>query len=206
MNSMLLISRRDARNALITGLTTGLIAWGILSYLGRGLPSDIPTASLAVIIPLLWLAGIQLGLTLSRWFPPMKQFGRFAAIGFTNAAVDFGILYLLIAYSGVATGIVYSVFKALSFSVATVHSYLWNKYWAFDAARSGGGSGEAGRFAAVALSAILVNVAVASFIVAIAPAGSDPKVWAGLGAIAGSASALIFSFIGFRAFVFRRKA
>lgn len=202
---MQLITRRDAKYSVITGLTTGLIAWGILDYLGRELPSGIPLWSLAVIIPLLWVAGVQLGLFLSRWFAPMRQFGRFAAIGFTNAAVDFGVLYLLISYAGVAVGVTYSVFKAISFSVATVHSYLWNKHWAFDAGRTGGGTGEAGRFAVVALCAILVNVAVATFIVSIAPAGSDPKVWAGYGAIVGSASALIFSFIGFRAFVFRKK-
>jgi putative flippase GtrA len=89
--------------------------------------------------------------------------------------------------------------------VATVHSYFWNKYWAFEAGRSRGGAREAASFFSVALGAILVNVGVASLVVALRPASMDAEVWAGIGAIAGSATALILSFVGFRLFVFGKK-
>jgi putative flippase GtrA len=135
----------------------------------------------------------------------MAQFGKFAAIGFANTAVDFGILYLFIGLTGLAAGGAYAAFKAISFTVASVHSYFWNKYWAFDAGGSRGGTGEALRFAAVALAAVLVNAAAATGVVALRPGTFAPEAWAGIGAAVGSAVALIFSFAGFRAFVFTKK-
>jgi putative flippase GtrA len=199
------LSRRDIVSSLITGLTTGAIAWGILSYLGRGLPFGFPSAALVVVVPLAWLAGVQLGYALGVWFRPFIQFGRFACIGFANAAVDFGVLYLGIALTGGTTGAAYTLLKSFSFAVAVLHSYVWNKTWAFDASKSRGGSREAASFVGVALAGLLVNVAVASLVVAVHPSGFEPRAWAGVGAVTGSAAALIFSFIGFRVFVFKRK-
>jgi len=201
---MKILSRRDLLAALATGLTTGIIAWRILVFLDRGLPLGMPPGLLVPLVPVLWLAGVQLGYVLGMWFRPFTQFGRFCAIGFANALVDFGVLYLLIAQTGQAAGPHYSLFKALSFLVATVHSYLWNKYWAFDAGTSRGGVREAASFVSVAVGALLVNVAVASAVVALRPAEANPAAWAGIGAIAGSAVSLVLSFAGFRLFVFRK--
>jgi putative flippase GtrA len=202
---MKLLSRRDIVSALITGLTTGVIAWGIISYFGAPLPLGLGFGGILVaLLPMLWLAGVQLGYVLGMFFPPFTQFGRFVAIGFANAMVDFGILYLLISQTGVAEGLAFSAFKTFSFMVATVHSYIWNKYWAFEAGSSRGGTREAASFFSVALTALLVNVGVASLVVALRPAGIETQVWAGVGAIAGSATALILSFVGFRIFVFKK--
>lgn len=202
---MKILSRRDVVSALVTGLTTGVIAWRILVFLDRSLPLGIDPFLLAVLVPLAWLAGVQLGYLLGMWLRPFAQFGRFCAIGFANALVDFGVLYLLIAQTGQTDGPHYSLFKALSFLVATVHSYLWNKYWAFDAGASRGGVREAASFVSVAVGALLVNVAVASAVVALRPDAVDAAAWAGVGAIAGSAVSLVLSFAGFRLFVFRKK-
>ena len=203
---MKLLSRRDIRSAFLTGLTTGVIAWRILVFLGGSLPLGIPPVALVLIVPMLWLAGVQLGYFLGMFVRPFVQFGRFAAIGFTNAAVDFGVLYLGIALTGVAAGAGYSALKAFSFLIATIHSYLWNKYWAFDAGGSQGGAREASAFASVAVVSILINVGVASLVVAAGPLfGLDERAWAGIGAAAGSATSLILSFIGFRLFVFKKK-
>lgn len=199
------VNRRDIVSALTTGLTAGLIAWRILLFLGTALPFGIAPVVLALVVPVLWVAGVQLGYFLSRFFRPMAQFGRFAAIGFANVTVDFGVLYVFIAATGQATGYAYALFKAASFMVATVHSYFWNKFWAFEAGSSRGGTAEIVRFATVALTAILVNVIVATGVVYLRPAAIAAEAWAGVGAAAGSATALIFSFAGFRAFVFRKK-
>lgn len=202
---MKILNQRDTFSALATGLTTGLIAWRILVYLGSTLPFNIPTISLVLIIPILWVTGVQFGYFLGLFFRPMSQFGRFAAIGFANAAVDFGVLYLFISMTGIAAGFLYALFKALSFTVATVHSYFWNKFWAFEAGASRGGAAEILRFTSVALTSVLVNVLVATVVVFLRPASFNAEAWAGVGAIAGSATALIFSFAGFRAFVFKKK-
>jgi putative flippase GtrA len=196
---MRLLDRRDIVSALITGCTTGVIGWAVFGYLGRRFPWWA-----ALIVPVLWLAGVQLGYALGVVAKPFSQFGKFCAIGFTNAAVDFGVLYLLIAATGVAAGVAYTLFKTVSFSVATLHSYLWNKYWAFGASRSHGGGREFASFIGVSLVSLLINVTIASIVVAFRPAGITPQAWAGISAVVGSAVALIFSFLGFRLFVFKK--
>jgi putative flippase GtrA len=99
----------------------------------------------------------------------------------------------------------YSAFKAISFSVATVHSFYWNKNWAFEAGASHGGGREVASFLAVAVVSLLVNVTVASIVVALRPTGVEGELWAGIGAVAGAAAAIVFSFTGFRVFVFHKK-
>lgn len=202
---MRIINRQDIRSALITGLTTGIIGWRVLVYLGHLLPLGISPVVLVFAAPIAWIAGVQLGYFLGVFFRPFVQFGRFVAIGFSNAAVDFGVLYVLIAATGLAEGFAYAVFKTLSFSIATVHSYYWNKNWAFDASTSKGGRREVASFIAVAVVGLVVNVVVASIVVAVRPAGFAVQSWAGIGAIAGAAAAIIISFTGFRVFVFRHK-
>lgn len=202
---MKIIDTRDIRSALITGLTTGIIGWRVLVYLGQMLPLGISPVVLVFLAPIAWVAGVQLGYFLGTVFRPFIQFGRFVAIGFSNAAVDFGVLYILIASTGLAAGLAYSAFKAISFSVATVHSFYWNKNWAFEAGASHGGGREVASFLAVAVVSLLVNVTVASIVVALRPAGVEVELWAGIGAVAGAAAAIVFSFTGFRVFVFHKK-
>lgn len=202
---MRILSRRDVVYALVTGLTTGVIFWRILLYLDRALPFGIPAYAPAVLVPVLWVFGVQLGYALGRWYRPFDQFGKFACIGFANAAVDFGVLYLGIALTGGSSGIAFTILKSCSFAVAVIHSYVWNKIWAFDAAKSHGGAREAASFVGVALAGLVVNVVAASIAVTLRPAVVDPRVWAGVSAALGSASALVFSFVGFRVFVFKKK-
>lgn len=61
----------------------------------------------------------------------IQQFVRFAGIGFLNTAVDFAVFNFVAStfhiYSGARVGLINTV----SFSVAVLHSYFWNKYWAF---------------------------------------------------------------------------
>jgi putative flippase GtrA len=136
-----------------------------------------------------------------------NQFGKFVAVGFTNAAVDFGVLNLEISLSGISNGWEYSVFKSISFIVAVTHSYIWNKYWVFDAGSSGGGRSELIKFMAINVVAIIINVGIASFVVNyVEPIGGmDDKAWANVGAVIGSASAIFLTFIGSRLIVFKKK-
>ncbi len=200
---MIHFTRRDAASAAITGVTTGFITWCLWLYNGVPVVGGISAAWLIAIVPVLWIAGVAFGYFLGQWIPFFNQFGKFVAVGFTNATVDFGVLYLLIAVSGIATGVYFSLFKLVSFSVALAHSYFWNKFWAFSGA-SGNRTGELARFFAVTVAALVINVVSASLIVnAVGPLfGLDVRQWAGIGAVVGSAVSLIFSFVGFRLVVF----
>ena len=205
---MMKFTKKDLFFSLITGLTAGVIAWQILNFLEApsfGLPTSHPHALFVLIIPLLWVIGVNFGYFLGRWMPFFNQFGKFAAIGFTNFAVDAGVLNILIAYSGLATGIYFSIFKAISFMAGITHSYFWNRIWVFESS-SQNKREEFFKFFSVGLIAILVNVGVASFVVNFVDPffGLSENVWANIGAVVGSAVALVFSFIGFRLLVFKK--
>jgi len=205
---MIKFSKKDLLFSIITGLTAGIISWRIFSFLGvptLGLPGH-PHALLIIIIPILWILGVNLGYFLGKWISFFNQLGKFAAVGFTNAAVDFGILNLAIGLTGVSSGWQYSMFKSLSFMVAVTHSYIWNKYWVFNAGKSGQGNSEFTKFMTVNIIAIIVNVGIASFVVNyIDPLnGVNENVWANIGAVIGSAFSLFLTFAGARLIVFKK--
>lgn len=187
-------------------MQTGFIAWMIARFLDVPAVGGVSFAWLIVLVPLLWIAGINFGYFLGRYLNFFNQFGRYAAVGFTNAVVDFGVLYLLIWLFQVSTGFNYIIFKTISFVVAVTHSYFWNKHWVFDDAASRGGRREMVKFFAVNVAAAIVNVTVASVIVNTFPPvlGMTAEAWAGFGAVIGSATALAFSFVGFRLLVFKK--
>jgi putative flippase GtrA len=193
-------TRKDLKYSLISGLLTGFIIWRLTVFLDIPEFFEIPYFYAVFIVPVVWFLGVNFGYFLGQWLSPFNQFGRFAAVGFTNAAVDFGILNSLIFLTSIDQGFWFSVFKATSFFVALLNSYYFNKYWTFEAGRSGGGAREFTGFTGVVVLAAFVNVGVASFVVNLIDpvAGLGSEAWANVGAIAGSAAALLFSFTGFR--------
>lgn len=61
----------------------------------------------------------------------MRQFVRFMGIGFLNTAVDFAVLNLFAAKFQVYEGAGVAAINTISFTAAVLHSFFWNKYWAF---------------------------------------------------------------------------
>lgn len=200
-------TKKDLILSIIAGLITGAIGWRILVFLNKDVLFGVPLSYLVIIIPILWITGVNLGYFLGRFIPFFNQFGRFAAIGFTNFAVYSGVLNLLIAHTNITSGRWYSTFVAIAFVVGSIHSYIWNKYWVFDSAESGGGTIEFSKFFTVSVIAGLINVVIASSIVNYVNPMFEitPEGWANVGGIVGSASALIFSFAGYRMLVFKNK-
>ena len=199
-----MMTSSDILYSVITGLTTGIIAWRILMFLEKPRIRGFSTAWLIIASPIGWLVGVWLGYFLAQWYPFFGQFGKFVAIGFTNAAIDFGVLNLFIAYTHHARGFRFTLYKGASFIIATIHSYVWNKYWAFQSHSVTSGV-EVANFLIVTLAALFVNVTAASIVVNLIPRqfGMSEKAWATFGAIIGSATALVLSFVGFRIIVFK---
>lgn len=195
----------DLLFCIITGVIAGLIAHRILEYLGLKNLFGLSTWWLLAAVPILWIFGVLFGYMLAKTGPGWSQFSKFAVIGFTNASVDYGMLYLLIAYSGIASGFWYGVFKAVSFLVATSHSFFWNKFWVFSAGNSGDKL-EAVKFFGVSIFSTVINVfsAVGAVYLLSHWFSIDQEVVAGLGAVVGSGVALIFNFLGFKMTVFRK--
>lgn len=150
----------------------------------------------------MWLGGF-----LSRWLAFFAQFGKFAAVGFLNAAIDFGVLNSLIFMSGINVGIMFSLFKAVSFIVAGTNSYLWNKFWTFKSGQGFVAGREYASFLVVSLVGLGINVAVASFVVNfVGPQfGIEATLWANVGAVFGAALGLFWNFVGYKFIVFSPK-
>ncbi|HEY4474870.1 MAG TPA: GtrA family protein [Candidatus Paceibacterota bacterium] len=214
MNFISKFTKKDFYFSIVTGLITGFAAWRIFEYLEVNKVGNYSFFWFLLVVPILWILGVNLGYFLGKWLNFFNQFGKFAAIGFTNAAVDFGVLNLLIANTGISTGGWYPVFKAMSFLCAIIPSYFWNKYWAFsssqgscqgDALTSSSGF-EFAKFMSVAIVSIFINTGIASLVVNyVHPIlGFNLNQWANIGAVAGSATALIFSFVGFKVAVFKK--
>src|SRR3989344_5524998 len=130
-------TKKDFYFSVTTGLITGFIAWRIFVFLELPELMGLSYAWLTVFVPVLWVLGVNLGYFLGQWLAFFNQFGKFSAVGFTNAAVYFGILNILISWSDINRGAWYSVFVALSFIIGTTHSYFWNKFWVFQATDNG---------------------------------------------------------------------
>ena len=167
------------------------------------------------------LAGVQWGLFIlspvihflflrffSQW-PSLVQFAKFCMISFSNLVIDFGILNLLIYYSGVAEGVLYSVFKAASFILANVNGYAWNKFWTFQSNGAEGWMNQLIKFFAVVGVGLVINVAVASYVVAEfgGSGGSiSSTVWANIGAAVSLIFTLFWNFFGLKHLVFEKKS
>lgn len=141
----------------------------------------------------------------SRFIPVFVQFGKFAAVGTLNTFLDIGILNLLMALTGIASGAWFSAFKAVSFIVSITNSYFWNKFWTFES-KTAVRAGEYGLFLLVALGGVFINVSVATVLVNVfgAPEGFNPRVWANVGALIAVFAAMLWNFIMYRRVVFRR--
>lgn len=203
-------TKKDLKFSVVTGLITGIMLWRILVFLEAptfGLPYH-PHSWFVVIIPVLWILGVNFGYFLGQWMPFFNQFGKFVAVGFTNFFIDTGVLNLQIGLTGIESGWYYSLFKTISFIVAVTNSYFWNKFWVFEAGTSGSGRSEAFKFFAVNIVAIIFNVTIASLTVNyIDPIGGlDGKTWANVGAGVGSAFAIVLTFVGSRLLVFKKES
>ncbi len=195
------------------------------------------------------------------------QFSRFVGIGFLNTGVDFSVINLLIAFTGITAGWRLSILNSVSFVIAILHSFLWNKFWAFGQSDegpaksfarvsaaglvgalavlaalygagkqlSGGyflitifvlfvlevvlwysfkiktarGSAAAEQFSLFVLVSIvgtIINSSIVGLITGFIPPmfGLNPKIWANMAKILSTGIALIWNFIGYKVFVFKK--
>lgn len=142
-----------------------------------------------------------------------NQFIKFAFVGGINTAVDFAVLNALIYFVGTGQdGRLFSAFKAISFVVALVNSYVLNKYWVFKsqagrvegpADQKASASREGVMFAGVSLIGFFLNVAVSSlfFHILVSHYGHE-GLFANVGSIVGTLAVLMWNYAGYTFFVF----
>ncbi len=205
MNS--LITKKDYFLVAVIGFFIGLLLLPVLNNIKISLFKLTFGSSFLIVIGLmifavfaLWIASL-----LSRRLPVLLQFAKFAAVGALNTLLDLGVLNALILFSGIALGYWYSVFKAISFIIASINSYLWNKHWTFGVSGSNN-IREFGQFFIVTLIGFVINVATASIIVNVigSAAGISENLLANVGAFSATVISLAWNFIGYKFFVFKK--
>jgi len=158
-----------------------------------------------IVIPFLCTFSVYIAHKIGKNWLTVRQFSKYALVGFSNLTIDFGVLNILIYMTDKDKGIYFTVFKAISFSFALINSYLWNKFWSFE----NRGVARAGRqfitFVTVALGGLLINVLLASYIVnAIHVDFVSSRIWANIGAIISGFAVIAWNFTGYKFIVFKK--
>jgi len=169
-------------------------------------PLNIFLKFLPVILPFLAIFYIFIGSLFKNKSQAIFQFFKFTLVGSLNTFIDFGVLNFLMFIFQITFGWGYSIFKAISFSVAVINSYFWNKFWTFQKTETKAGGKEFSKFYLVTLIGFLINVGIASFIVnVIGPQfGFSKVIWANIGAFIAVLCAFIWNFLGSKLLVFKK--
>jgi len=213
------LNRKDLKFSFIAGFLIGLLAMPVV----KAARPDIYDSIYLTIIPFFFIAtplGAAIAIRLSQKISIIWQLAKFIVIGVLNTVVDLGFLsfltFLFKSYVdlnstdtflmlGASTITFYSVYKGLSFIVANVNSYYWNKYWTFEE-NIKKSSSEIVQFFVVSLLGFLINITTASYVFgAINPIGGlNSDQWGLIGAAIGSIAGLLWNFIGYKLWVFKK--
>lgn len=149
----------------------------------------------------------------------MFQIGKFVIVGGINTGIDFVVLNILMFMTGYSEGPYFAVLKGLSFIVAVTNSYIMNKFWTFKEKGKTDVSRQFTQFFIVSLIGMGINVTVASLVVNFIPRPSfiadivvgsktiqGVVLWANVGTLTATFAALVWNFIGYKMFVFKKQA
>lgn len=197
--------KSDILAAFVIGEASALL----LIYLSNvlGLPEVVNRylIYLPFILPLLSIGGVIFVYFLRKRWLSMYQMGKNFLVGILNTLIDLSLLNTLMMVTGISSGWMYTVFKAVSFSSATVNSYFWNKLWAFEH-EGKVEKKEFGTFYTVALGGLTIHVIVSSIVVnLIGPQfGASDQIWGTVGGMAAAVAGLLWNFMGYKLIVFKK--
>jgi putative flippase GtrA len=120
-------------------------------------------------------------------------------VGVINTAVDLAVLNTLLSATAGGLGLLYSLFKAISFLVAVLNSYWLNSRWTFRYSAAENTPMRVGRFVSISVLGLTLNVGVASWVASFAgPVRWLAIWWPSVAALAGAACGLGFNFAGYK--------
>jgi putative flippase GtrA len=208
------MAKKDYYLSFLAGLFIGLL---FLPVLYAAKPELYAKFSL-FIIPFFIIAvpfGLAIAHLVSKRIAVVWQIGKFGVTGVLNVLVDMGVLSIMTfafrtyfsidsktaVFGALSFLSFYSIFKSISFVIANINSYLWNKHWTFS--QEGGKKTEFIQFFVVSIVGFVINVLVASLVFkSVAGFSADQ---AGLiGAAMGSIVGLVWNFLGYKFIVFKK--
>ena len=161
---------------------------------------------LAVFVPIAALICLYISYLLDKKISVIFQAGKYVSVGILNTLLDLGVLSLEVFLTGITSGLFYSLLKGISFLLAVINSYFWNKFWTFKKPTTKETKKEFVQFLIISGVGFGINVGIASLLVnVIGPqAGLRPQVWAILGATAAIVFSMVWNFLGYKFVVFKK--
>lgn len=89
-----------------------------------------------------------------------KRFSKFLAVGITGFVVDFGVFNLLLK----AFGFPPVLAQAVSFTLAAINNFLWNRYWTYPDSRAKPIARQFGTFFVLSLIGLLIRTPIFSLL------------------------------------------
>lgn len=211
------MDKKDYELGLSAGLLIGIFFLPVLNVTEPALYAKY----YLYVIPF-FLIGSPVGLLIAKVISSrisiVWPIAKFGLIGVLNTLIDWGVLGFLTLYFavdpkqeflslGIVTLTFYIFYKSVSFFVANINSYFWNKYWTFSGDVNKKTSEELIQFFAVSIIGFFINVGIAVYIFShIEPIASlNSNQWGIVGAALGSIAGLIWNFVGYRLFVFKSR-
>lgn len=135
-----------------------------------------------------------------------KQFSVFVVIGGINTAIDFAVLNIEMEITGITKGSGLFVLNTISFLVAVINSYFMNKYWTFQDVTRHREETKFAQFIAVSLIGSGINSTIVAGITTFIPPtfGLSERVWANIAKLFATGISLIWNFVGYKLFVFKK--
>jgi len=194
------VKKLDVIIALIIGELTALYFAFIFKDIYCG------AWALIVIFPILSIACLWIAYLIGKKYFFILQSAKFLLIGTLGTLIDLGVLNILIWISGISSGLLFPVFKTISFVIANCSKYFGHKFWVFEKKEMIGAKKEFGKFFLVSLGGLIINVTIASLIVnLIKPQfGLSETIWANIGGIVAALVTVIWNFLGYKFLVFKK--
>lgn len=211
----LIMTRRDYYLGFLSGFLIGLLALLVLKTANTDLFLRIEF----IVIPFFLIgtpAGLAIVKAISHRVAIIWQIGKFVVIGILNTLVDWGILTLLIlsfrkyinvepTYNIISGITIYSFCKSISFVVAVINSYCWNKYWTFTEPNFKRVNTDFFQYLVASIIGLGINVGGSTYVFSyVKPISFNIDQWALIGAGFGALLALTCNFLVYKFIVFKK--
>ncbi|HOV88979.1 MAG TPA: GtrA family protein [Candidatus Paceibacterota bacterium] len=198
------MSKKDIIFSVIIGLLIGFLIWPLWLNLGVLLNYWSYRWVVVIVCPVIAILVVIVAFWLRKISAVIWQFAKYALVGVLNTLLDFGILNLLSYVTKIYQGGWIVFFNFFSFFIANINSYFWNKYWTFDRGDKAK-TQEFAKFFVVSLIGFGLNSFVLWAITSVSPLMNlTPPQWENVGKLGGTIVSLIWNFVGYKIFVFKK--
>lgn len=136
----------------------------------------------------------------------LSQFWKTLVTNATSAGIDYGVLFLLSELTGIVSGNGIIPLNAISFSIATVNSYHFNKQWSFGDRSSFEHGKKFSLFLIISIIAVVINTSIVRIISTnVHPLFNlSPRSWLFMSKVVASCFSFSWNFLGYKFVVFKK--